>query len=456
MGRGPGTGKRATFIIVVWAMQGPPSAHARSDSFGEFQVADEPLELGTTQDDPILDLRPIEQKLDAHRNEKIAEAIATEQAGPSTSPQALEDKNTEQKHTKASSYTSAIWSKLSALSAFHDAVSKPHPPRRRPSVIRRQTSSTPISGAPGFDPNASPHWNRGNWTLSSSELSHERQPIPVTLRDRNHDTDVVIEPWHAARIQALLPLRLRLGKSWSLLYSLDQHGSSLATLYSRVGSFAGLTSSSDGTQSEGWLRGSSSAAQSAVLGTSVSDESPAPGVSSEVAMVLAVSDTDGNVFGAFINEPLHKSPHYYGNGQCFLWKTVKRRFPAPPAETDGDASNYDDMHPDRAIEYFCWSGENDYMVLSESDYLSVGGGNGRYGLWLDDTFSNGLSSRCPAFNNEVLCNAIESQATNAADTAPKLPVDLLIPLDEPHNASPPPETSRFTCIGVEVWAVGLD
>ena len=114
------------------------------------------------------------------------------------------------------------------------------------------------------------------------------------------------------------------------------------------------------------------------------------------------------------------------------------------------------MHPDRAIEYYCWSGENDYMVLSESDYLSVGGGDGRYGLWLDDTFSNGLSSRCPAFHNEVLCNAIESQATNAADTAPKPSVDLLIPLDETHGASPLPETSRFTCIGVEVWAVGLD
>jgi len=56
----------------------------------------------------------------------------------------------------------------------------------------------------------------------------------------------------------------------------------------------------------------------------------------------------------------------------------------------------------------------------------------------------------------VLCNAIESQATNAADTAPKPPVDLLMSLDETHDASPPPETSRFTCIGVEVWAVGLD
>ena len=81
------------------------------------------MKLGTNQqDDRILDLRPIEQKLDAHRHEQIAEAITTEQAGPSSSLRAIEHENTEQKDSKPSSYAGAIWSKLSALSAFHDAL----------------------------------------------------------------------------------------------------------------------------------------------------------------------------------------------------------------------------------------------------------------------------------------------------------------------------------------------
>ena len=99
--------------LFAWAMQGSSSTHARSDSFGEFQIADEPLELGTNQqDDRILDLRPIEQKLDAHRHEQIAEAITTEQAGPSSSLRAIEHENTEQKDSKPSSYAAVSYTHL--------------------------------------------------------------------------------------------------------------------------------------------------------------------------------------------------------------------------------------------------------------------------------------------------------------------------------------------------------
>ncbi|WFD20380.1 hypothetical protein MCAP1_002624 [Malassezia caprae] len=168
----------------------------------------------------------------------------------------------------------------------------------------------------------------------------------------------------------------------------------------------------------------------------------------------AIRDTNNNVFGAFVNEPLHICSHYYGSGECFLWKTVQRRLPVPPSATDGDASQYDDLHPDLAIEVFRWTGKNDYMVLSESDYLSVGGGDGRYGLWLDEKLDKGLSAKCPAFHNEVLCNAQESSATHAVDNGPKAPVDLLS--DDLDKQPKAPETGKFHCLGVEVWAVGLD
>ena len=151
--------------------------------------------------------------------------------------------------------------------------------------------------------------------------------------------------------------------------------------------------------SEAWLRGSSAAARSAALGTSApaactSLTASATTSMMDCAVVLAVRDADDNIFGAFVNEPFHVASHYYGNGQCFLWKTVQRRLPAVPEITDGDASKHDDLHPDRAIEYFRWSGENDYMVLSESDYLSVGGGDGRYGVLLDVTLRLCLIHMC--------------------------------------------------------------
>jgi len=463
--------------------------HQRSDSFGEFQEA-KPLHVPTS--DEVKDLRRIEQKLDDQRQTLIAETIATEPTCPSMSgaitqePAAMiqEEEKPISSHTSTQSsslptlstsspstsshWSDAIWNKLAALSAFRDSSSSSSKTKkqRRPSVVRRQTMSGPISGAPGFDPDASARWNHGHWSMhADQEHERDRLPIPVELKQRRYDTDPVIEPWHAARIQALFPRRLRLGKTWSLLYSLDQHGASLSTLYSRVGRLSSDMTSMTSGPSEAWLRGSSAAARSAALGTSApaactSLSANATTSMMDCAVVLAVRDADDNIFGAFVNEPFHVASHYYGNGQCFLWKTVQRRLPAVPEITDGDASKHDDLHPDRAIEYFRWSGENDYMVLSESDYLSVGGGDGRYGLWLDDTLTNGLSGRCPAFHNEVLCDPHESNASHAADNAPKPPADLLGPVDETQNQvesqANMSETKRFSCIGLEVWAVGIE
>ena len=45
---------------------------------------------------------------------------------------------------------------------------------------------------------------------------------------------------------------------------------------------------------------------------------------------------------------------------------------------------------------------NDYIIFCEHRYLSVGGGDGRYGLWLDGVLERGVSSRCLTFGNEGL------------------------------------------------------
>lgn len=80
-----------------------------------------------------------------------------------------------------------------------------------------------------------------------------------------------------------------------------------------------------------------------------------------------------------------------------------------------------------AVQTFKWTGRNDYMVLTEPHYLSFGGGDGKYGLWLDGQLEKGVSSRCPAFDNDVLCTSGQS----ASD-------------------------GQFECITLEVWACGID
>jgi hypothetical protein len=56
----------------------------------------------------------------------------------------------------------------------------------------------------------------------------------------------------------------------------------------------------------------------------------------------------------------------------------------------------------------------------ETGFLSVGGGDGHYGLWLDDNFERGISCHCLTFGNEPLSSAGE----------------------------------KFEIIGVELWSIG--
>jgi hypothetical protein len=52
--------------------------------------------------------------------------------------------------------------------------------------------------------------------------------------------------------------------------------------------------------------------------------------------------------------------------------------------------------------------------------LSVGGGDGQYGLWLDANLGKGVSETCPTFGNEPLSD----------------------------------EGAKFDVLGVELWYVG--
>ncbi|KAI9495775.1 TLDc domain-containing protein [Zychaea mexicana] len=153
-------------------------------------------------------------------------------------------------------------------------------------------------------------------------------PAPK-LTDRRPDTVPVLTEDIADQVVA---------PQWTLLYSLDQHGVSLSTLYRRVRSNKG-------------------------------------------PCLLTIKDADDQVFGAFLNETLKSSPSYYGTGECFLWKK--------------------DPETGRCRVY-AWTGKNEYMILAESDFIAIGGGEGKFGLWINSDLERGHSERCPTFENEAL------------------------------------------------------
>ncbi|QKX57390.1 uncharacterized protein TRUGW13939_04502 [Talaromyces rugulosus] len=274
----------------------------------------------------------------------------------------------------------------------------------------------------------------------------------------------------AEEIRLLVPPRLQLVDTWNLAYSLERDGSSLGTLYDAC--------------------------------RQVSERSPRAGY------VLVVRDSsDGAVFGAYLTDPPHPSPHFYGTGECFLWRASvlpstpllldhyhhhqhehnsndggaetegdeefhtmtddelrRAGFPPPPSADTTNAvrsttlrastptpSNKQDKPlnknnsnsnllalpgdsvgsnggsrsgtstPERIrFKAFPYSGVNDYMMFCETGFLSVGGGDGHYGLWIDDSVEKGISASCPTFGNEPLSD----------------------------------EGTKFDILGVEVWYVG--
>ena len=238
----------------------------------------------------------------------------------------------------------------------------------------------------------------------------------------------------AEEIRLLLPPRRQLAAAWRLTYGVERDGASLATLYHRCEPHSPLQSRVGGSR-----------------GAAARDGG---------GFVLVVQDAAGGVFGAYLTDAPHPAPHYYGTGECFLWRAtvlpaaaagLPANLPPPPsADTtnmqrsttiggggpeDGEPQSPREKSeggskagglpgtasPDRIrFKAFPYSGINDYMIFCEPDYLSVGGGDGHYGLWLDSSLERGISSQCLTFGNEALSE----------------------------------EGKKFDVMGVEIWSVG--
>lgn len=237
---------------------------------------------------------------------------------------------------------------------------------------------------------------------------------PLTLQGYNSSTSLsgrLLTRALAEEIRLLMPPRLQLVDEWNLAYSLEQNGVSLSTLYEKCDGYRGK-------------RG---------------------------GFVLVIRDGSGGTFGAYLSDAPHPSAHFFGTGECFLWRAhilptipTLSSLPLPPSvdttnaqrmttlahsktssslspPSSNQGSRSGTTTPERIrFKAFPYSGVNDYMIFCEQSYLSIGGGDGHYGLWLDDNLEKGISSSCPTFGNEPLSD----------------------------------EGTKFEVLGVELWYIG--
>lgn len=297
-------------------------------------------------------------------------------------------------------------------------------------------------------------------TYSPQRRQSPFQPPPLTplqlshgLRDDQAER-LLLTRSLSEEIRLLIPPRLQLVDSWRLAYSLELHGSSLGTLYEHCENALGALGS---TQRGGFVL---------------------------VIQDGSINASAGSVFGAYLTDVPKPAQHYFGTGECFLWRASilpslssiaarsKAEKPASPPSEDllqlaglppppsADTTNAQrtttvrgerrrssaassptsprkmpvlnsarpssplvsgTSTPDRIrFKAFPYSGVNDFMIYCQRDYLSVGGGDGRYGLWLDHDLETGISDTCLTFGNEPLSD----------------------------------EGKKFDVLGVEIWYVG--
>ncbi|XP_063547287.1 nuclear receptor coactivator 7 isoform X4 [Cydia strobilella] len=196
---------------------------------------------------------------------------------------------------------------------------------------------------------------------------------------------------HREKLCSVLPARAQ-GYMWSLAFSTSQHGFSLASMYRKMQRV----------------------------------ESP---------VLLVIQDTQNNVFGALTSCALHPSEHFYGTGESLLFSfqrvderrasTEEPRSPPPPppaptARTPAptaaapavalppdlavDADEKHDQTPavKTKFKYWGWTGDNMYFIRGSNDNISIGAGDGKFGLWLDGDLYLGRTQRCTTYGNEPL------------------------------------------------------
>lgn len=254
--------------------------------------------------------------------------------------------------------------------------------------------------------------------------SNESLPplAPVELKGYKPSTHhKLLDQELANNLRNLMPPRLQLFDDWQLIYSLDQHGISLNTLYSKCDT----THQIDQLKKDKALKsggygdliindmingGSSNLPGSTIVGYSNKYSGLNREIKRPIGYVMIIRDNKNNRFGCYLNENLRPMDHkrYYGNGECFLWKLEKV-----------------DKHEFR-FKAFMYTGINDNIIFSNHDFIAIGSSDGKNGLWVNSNLDEGVSYRCDTFGNEIL--------NGKGDFGDRV--------------------GKFKIIGLEIWRIG--
>lgn len=253
-------------------------------------------------------------------------------------------------------------------------------------IMRRHTSPGPIASS------------KDNKESSNEVRENSLPPLSqLSLKGYNKSTKrKLLDDELAGNIRNLLPARLQLFDEWDLVYSLEQHGVSLNTLYHRSNPEYQLLQYRKHKTEAGY---GDSIINSMLSANNSTNERKRP-----QGYVLIIKDENGSKFGCFLNEHLRPmdQKRYYGNGECFLWKAEHVSHTTSNYNSQENIPPHSHM-PQTRFKAFMYTGINDNIIYSNHDFIAIGSSNGQNGLWIGRSLYKGVSYSCETFGNEILC-----------------------------------------------------
>ncbi|KAG1360405.1 hypothetical protein G6F62_000014 [Rhizopus arrhizus] len=259
----------------------------------------------------------------------------------------LKEKRNEQDETSSISSSSLI-----SMSSLNSSISSLHSSTAASFILIHNKNGCSVGGDGSGSTAVDALTSLASASAKNSIVADFDMPS-IHLQERKESTEPVLTENIAETIRPYIPRRYRVASSWKLLYSLDQHGVSLFSLYSSTKDYEG-------------------------------------------PCIMIIKDADKQIYGAYLSSTLKcQNNMYYGTGECFLWKLTSEK----------DYKKEEHALP--KIKVFPWTGKNDYMILCNTDFIAIGGGDGKFGLWLNSDLEKGYSTNCPTFDNE--CLALKQQ-----------------------------------------------
>ncbi|GAA5901688.1 hypothetical protein JCM6882_006041 [Rhodosporidiobolus microsporus] len=319
---------------------------------------------------------------------------------PSSPPVPIKNaRNGSATRSKPSPAPSSTAASSSSHAAAHRASTYPDPSllsvraSTSTSTSKPTSTSSSSSSAPNRSASTTPIGGRGGGGGGGGGGGFDPAAQAIRLTGVRPGVVKVLDEDVAEGIRPSLPPRLRLSPRWTLLYSLDQHGISLSTLFSQLEK--GLKERDGG-------------------------------------FVLVIRTERDEVLGAYVSEALRRpgreevrgKERWVGDGTCFLFSTR----PFPPS----------DPRLGLTVKPFPPTFRNTFFAHASASsgsseaFLAFGGGNdGVFGLWVDGAMERGWTGRCETYGNEPLVRGSGGGEGEGGE-----------------------EKGKFEIVGLECWAVG--